>query len=73
MSLLSMYQIEVEPPCVVEAVASDLTIIRPDVIRLQLSAAAKFVDLIDGKVEGSRPDNKIQSSRSSRSAPIDKG
>jgi hypothetical protein len=34
-------------------------IIRPDVIRLLLSAAAKFVDLVDEKVEGSRPDNKI--------------
>jgi hypothetical protein len=38
---------------------------------LLLSAAAKFVDLLDEKVEGSRPDNKIQSPRSSRSAPID--
>jgi hypothetical protein len=54
---------------------------RLDVIRLLLSAAAKFTDLVDekladiadGKVEGSRPDNKIQSSRSPRSAPIDEG
>jgi hypothetical protein len=38
-----------------------------------LSAAAKFVDLVDEKVEGSRPDNKIQSPRSPRSAPIDEG
>jgi hypothetical protein len=37
------------------------------------SAAAKFVDLLDGKVEGFRPDNKIQSLRSPRSAPIDEG
>jgi hypothetical protein len=36
-------------------------------------AAAKFADLLDEKVEGSRPDNKIQSSRSPRSAPIDEG
>jgi hypothetical protein len=27
-----------------------------------LRAAAKFADLVDEKVEGSRPDNKIQSS-----------
>jgi hypothetical protein len=40
---------------------------------LLLSAVAKFAGLIDGKVEGSRPDNKIQSSRSPRSAPIDEG
>jgi hypothetical protein len=33
--------------------------IRPDVIRLLLSAATKFIDLLDEKVEGSRPDNKI--------------
>jgi hypothetical protein len=33
----------------------------------------KFADIADGKVEGSRPDNKIQSPRSPRSAPIDKG
>jgi hypothetical protein len=38
-----------------------------------LSAATKFVDLVDEKVKGSRPDNKIQSPRSPRSAPIDKG
>jgi hypothetical protein len=37
------------------------------------SAAVKFADLVDGKVEGSRPDNKIQSPRSPRSAPIDEG
>jgi hypothetical protein len=44
-----------------------------EVIWLLLSAAAKFVDLVDEKDEGSRPDNKIQSPRSSRSAPIDEG
>jgi hypothetical protein len=33
----------------------------------------KFVDLIDRKVEGSRQDDKIQSPRSPRSAPIDEG
>jgi hypothetical protein len=33
----------------------------------------KFADLVDEKVEGSCPDNKIQSSRSPRSAPIDEG
>jgi hypothetical protein len=38
-----------------------------------LFAAAKFANLVDGKVEGSRPDNKIQSPRSPRSAPIDEG
>jgi hypothetical protein len=38
-----------------------------------LSAAAKFANLIDGKVEGSRPDDKILSPRSPRSAPIDEG
>jgi hypothetical protein len=30
-----------------------------EAISLLLSAAAKFVDLVDKKVEGSRPDNKI--------------
>jgi hypothetical protein len=40
---------------------------------LLLSAAEKFADLVDEKFEGSRPDNKIQSSRSPRSAPIDEG
>jgi hypothetical protein len=40
---------------------------------LLLSAAAKFADLVDGSVEGSCPDNKIQSPRSPRSAPIDEG
>jgi hypothetical protein len=40
---------------------------------LLLSAATKFDDLVDGKFEGSRPDDKIQSSRSPRSAPIDEG
>jgi hypothetical protein len=52
-----------------------------EAISLLLSAAAKFVDLVDEnfadlveeKVEGSRPDNKIQSPRSPRSAPIDEG
>jgi hypothetical protein len=35
---------------------------RLDAIRLMLpSAAAKFADLVDEKVEGSHPDNKIQS------------
>jgi hypothetical protein len=68
-----VYQIEVEPPRVVEVAAAELTMIRPDVIRLLLSAAAKFADLLDVKVEGSRPDNKIQSPRSPRSAPIDEG
>jgi hypothetical protein len=33
----------------------------------------KFADIADGKVEGSRPNNKIQSPRSPRSAPIDEG
>jgi hypothetical protein len=33
--------------------------IRRDAILQLLSAAAKFVDLVDEKVEGSRPDNKI--------------
>jgi hypothetical protein len=33
----------------------------------------KFADIADGKVEGSRPDNKIQSPRSPRSAPNDEG
>jgi hypothetical protein len=47
---------------------------RLDAIRLLLlSAAAKFADLFDGKVDGSRPDNKIQSPRSPWSAPIDEG
>jgi hypothetical protein len=36
-------------------------------------AAAKFADLLDEKVEGSRPDDKIQSPRSPWSAPIDEG
>jgi hypothetical protein len=40
---------------------------------LLLLAATKFVDLVDGKFEGSRPDDKIQSPRSPRSAPIDEG
>jgi hypothetical protein len=44
-----------------------------EAIWLLLSAAAKFADLVDEKVEGSRPDNKIQSPRSPRSAPIDEG
>jgi hypothetical protein len=33
----------------------------PDVIQQLLSVAAKFANLVDGKVEGSRPNNKIQS------------
>jgi hypothetical protein len=40
---------------------------------LLLSVTPKFADLVDEKVEGSRPDNKIQSPRSPRSAPIDEG
>jgi hypothetical protein len=40
---------------------------------LLLSAAAKFVDLVDEEIEGSRPDDKIQSPRSPRSASIDEG
>jgi hypothetical protein len=40
---------------------------------LLLLAAAKFVNFVDEKVEGSRPDDKIQSPRSPRSAPIDEG
>jgi hypothetical protein len=44
-----------------------------EAIWLLLSAAEKFADLVDEKVEGSRPDNKIQSPRSPRSAPIDEG
>jgi hypothetical protein len=50
-----------------------LEMIRRDAISLLLSAAAKFADLVDEKVERSRPDNEIQSSRSPRSAPIDEG
>jgi hypothetical protein len=44
-----------------------------DTIWLLLLAAAKFADLVDEKDEGSRPDDKIQSPRSPRSAPIDEG
>jgi hypothetical protein len=44
-----------------------------EVIWLLPSAAAKFADLVDEKAEGSRPDDKIQSPRSPRSAPIDEG
>jgi hypothetical protein len=44
-----------------------------EAIWLLLSAAEKFADLVDEKVEGSRPDNKIQSPRSPRLAPIDEG
>jgi hypothetical protein len=40
---------------------------------LLLSTVVKFADLADGKIEGSRPDDKIQLSRSPRSAPIDEG
>jgi hypothetical protein len=40
---------------------------------LLLSVAAKFADLHDEEVEGSRPDDKIQSPRSPWSAPIDEG
>jgi hypothetical protein len=35
--------------------------IQRDAISLLLLAAVKFPDLVDGKVEGSRPDDKIQS------------
>jgi hypothetical protein len=42
-------------------------------IWLLLMAVAEFADLVDEKVEGSRPDDQIQSSRSPRSAPIDEG
>jgi hypothetical protein len=42
-------------------------------LRLLLAAATKFADLVNGKVEGSRLDNKIQSTRSPWSAPIDEG
>jgi hypothetical protein len=44
-----------------------------EVIWLLLPAAAKFVDLLAKKVEGSRPDDKIQSPRSPRSVPINEG
>jgi hypothetical protein len=50
-----------------------LEMIRRDAVSLLLSIAAKFADLVDEKAEGSRPDNKIQSPRSPRSAPIDEG
>jgi hypothetical protein len=40
---------------------------------LILMMSKKFADIADGKVEESRPDNKIQSPRSPRSAPIDEG
>jgi hypothetical protein len=42
-------------------------------IWLLLSGSRKFADLLDEKVEGSRPDDKIKSPRSPRSAPVDKG
>jgi hypothetical protein len=44
-----------------------------EIIYLLLSVAIKFADFLDERVEGSRPDNKIQSPRSPRSAPIDEG
>jgi hypothetical protein len=52
-----------------------------DIVAAASLAAAKFADLVDEnfvylvdeKVEGSRPDNKIQLPRSPRSAPIDEG
>jgi hypothetical protein len=54
--------------------AHDFALILVEAIwMLLLSAAMKFVDLIDRKVEGSRPDDKIQSSQSPRSVPIDEG
>jgi hypothetical protein len=54
-------------------IPSDQLIRRDDAIWLLLSAAAKFTDFDDGKVEGSRLDNKIQSPRFPRLAPIDEG
>jgi hypothetical protein len=50
LTLLSMYQIEVESPCIVEVAGDELTMIRPDVIRLLLSVAAKFADFLDEKL-----------------------
>jgi hypothetical protein len=44
-----------------------------ETIWLMPLAATKIADLLDVKIEGSRPDNKIQSSRSPRSALIDEG
>jgi hypothetical protein len=41
------------------AAARDFTLILLEAIQFLLSAGAKFADLIDGKVKGSRPDNKI--------------
>jgi hypothetical protein len=55
------------------AAARDFTLILLQVIWLLLSAAAKFADLVDETVEGSCPNNKIQSPRSPRSVPIDEG
>jgi hypothetical protein len=47
---------------------------RLDAIRLMLlPAAVNLADFVDEKLEGSRPDNKIQSPRSPRTAPIDEG
>jgi hypothetical protein len=50
-----------------------LMIQQETILLLLLSAAIKFVDHVDEKVEGSRPDDKIQSPRFPRSAPIDEG
>jgi hypothetical protein len=44
-----------------------------EAIWLLLPRGTKFVDFVDEKFEGSRPDDKILSSRSPRSAPIDEG
>jgi hypothetical protein len=63
------------------AILADGNFVRPDLqmeqldaIRLlMLSTAAKLVDFVNEKVDGSRPDNKSQSSRSPRSALIDEG
>jgi hypothetical protein len=43
------------------AAAQDFALILVEASWLLLSAAVKFADLVDGKVDGSRPDNKIQS------------
>jgi hypothetical protein len=40
---------------------------------LTVSAAVKFADLLDGKIERSRLDDQIQSLLSPRSATIDEG
>jgi hypothetical protein len=63
------------------AILADGNFVRPnlpmehlDAIRLlMLSTAAKLVDFVNEKVDGSRLDNKSQSSRFLRSALIDEG